>query len=124
MLILLAHGSHDPRWRGAMEQMMSQLQAESCTQDIQLAFMQCAPPTLEDTLEIARRAGARHVRVLPLFLTRCGHVERTVCPMVAAIQARFEDIEIELLAPLGEHASFLTLLRAIAAGDADARPAS
>ncbi|MBM4090277.1 MAG: cobalamin biosynthesis protein CbiX [Planctomycetes bacterium] len=124
MLILLAHGSRDPRWRGALEQMTLQLQAESCGQDIQLAYMQCTPPTLEDTLAIARRVGARRVRVLPLFLTRRGHVERTVCPMVAALQARFEDIAIELLAPLGEHASFLALLRAIAAGDTDARPAS
>ena len=54
--------------------------------------------------------GIRRVRVVPLFMTAHGHVERDIRPVVEELRRAHETTEIELLPPVGELASFQEIL--------------
>jgi sirohydrochlorin cobaltochelatase len=51
--------------------------------------------------------------VLPLFMASQGHVEGTIVPMVDQLRESLGSIEVELLPPVGQHPSFLKVLREI-----------
>ncbi len=117
MLILIAHGSHDPQWRSSVESLVDSLR----TDQVRLAYMQCTPPTLIDVASEAIAAGAKTIRILPLFLTAEGHVARNVRSLVEQARETLAPIELQLLPPMGRHPGFLDLLREIAAEDGDDR---
>ena len=119
MLILIAHGSHDPRWRAPMERLADTLRSDLGADRVRLAFMECTPPTLMDAATEAAAIGAARSRVLPLFLAGGGHVDHDIPPLVEEVRARFPDINVELLPPIGEHPRFVELMRALAAEAAE-----
>jgi sirohydrochlorin cobaltochelatase len=114
MLILIAHGSRDPRWRASVERVTRALQADLGADRIGLAYMDCSPPTLLDVASDAARRGIGKIRVLPLFLAVEGHVERDVVPLVDEVRAALDALEIELLEPVGQMPPFQELLRRLA----------
>jgi len=119
MLILIVHGSHDPRWRASVEKLTKTLQADLGRDKVRLAYMRATPPTLMDVAADAIQAGARRIRVLPLFLTGEGHVDRDIRPMVEQIRKAHSPINVELLPPVGQHPMFRELLREIAVQTAE-----
>jgi sirohydrochlorin cobaltochelatase len=114
MLILVAHGSHDPNWRASVEQVTESLQADLGQDRVQLDYMDCTPPTLEDVVSEAVQAGVARMRVLPLFLANEGHVDRDIRPMVEQIREIHRSVEVELLPAVGQHRPFRELLAKIA----------
>lgn len=118
MVILVAHGSRDPKWRASVEAVIESVQADLGRENIQLAYMDCAPPTLADVASEAVNAGVTSIRVMPLFLAEAGHVDRNIRPMVAAVRDRFVQVEVELLPPVGQQPAFRDLLLEIAADNA------
>jgi sirohydrochlorin cobaltochelatase len=114
MLILVAHGSRDPRWRASVERVTVALQDDLGRDKVGLAYMDLTPPTLMDVASDAVRRGVARIRVLPLFLAVEGHVERDVVPLVDQVRAALESVEIELLEPVGQLPPFRELLRRIA----------
>jgi sirohydrochlorin cobaltochelatase len=114
MLVLIAHGSHDPRWRASVEKLTESLQADLGPVKVRLAYMECTPPTLLDVASAAVRAGINKIRVLPLFLTGQGHLVRNVQPLVDQLRKAHGHIEVTLLPPVGQHPLFLKLLHKIA----------
>ncbi|MGD2215898.1 MAG: CbiX/SirB N-terminal domain-containing protein [Gemmatimonadales bacterium] len=114
MLILVAHGSRDPKWRASVEEMTELLQSELGPDKLRLAYMDHTPPTLDDVMSEAVEAGVARVRVLPLFIANEGHVERDIRPVVDRLRRVHRSVEVELLAALGQHRSFLEFLAGIA----------
>ena len=114
VLILVAHGSHDARWRASVETLTESLQAELGTDKVQLAYMDCTPPTLEDVVSRAVQAEVKRLRVLPLFVTDEGHVERDIRPVVEKLRRAHESASVELLPAVGQHPLFRELLARIA----------
>jgi sirohydrochlorin cobaltochelatase len=119
MLILVAHGSRDARWRASVERVVASLQVPAVRETVRLAYMDLTPPTLLDVAREAVRCGERNLRVLPLFLAAEGHVERDVKPLVEVVRAALDGVEITLLAPLGQQAEFREALARIADRTAD-----
>lgn len=119
MLILIAHGSHELQWRASIERLTEALQADLGQDKVQLAYMECTPPTLMDVVSDAVRAGAKRIRVLPLFLTEEGHVVRDIHPLVDQVAEAYADIEVGLLPPVGQHRLFRELLYRIAVETAE-----
>ncbi len=76
--------------------------------------MDHTPPTVMDVASAAARRGTHRIRVLPLFLAEEGHVERDIQPLVDDVRATWPDVDVELLAPVGQHPEFRTALSAIA----------
>jgi len=122
MVIFVAHGSRNPKWRASVEALIESLQANLGCDEVQLAYMEHGPPTLVDVASRAIDAGATSIRVMPLFLADAGHVERDIRPMVERLRERSEQVEVELLAPLGRHRGFRDLLHEIAAGNTAETP--
>ena len=118
MLILVAHGSRDSRWRTSVEETVSLLQSEVGADRVRLAYMECAPPTLAEVTAEAVGSGASSIRVLPLFLAAEGHVERHVRPLVDELRDLHGAVDITLLPPMGRQPLFLTTLRDIALDEA------
>ncbi len=114
MLILIAHGSRDARWRNSVEGVVDSLAADLGPGRVRLAYMDCTPPTLLDVASEAARDGARRVRVLPLFLASEGHVERDIEPLVADVRKALHPLTVELLPPLGQHPEFRAAITGIA----------
>lgn len=115
MLIIVAHGSHDSSWRASVERVAESLQAHLGPNKVQLAYMDCTPPTLDDVVSNAVEAGVRQIRVLPLFLADEGHVNRDIRHAVDAVRAAHSSAQIDLLPAVGQHSLFLEMLAKIAA---------
>jgi sirohydrochlorin cobaltochelatase len=114
VLILIAHGSHDARWRASVESVVRILERELGETQVSLAYMDCTPPTLGDVVTEGQRRGVTRFRVLPLFLATEGHVERDVHPIVEAVRTAHRSADVTLLDPVGQHPLFRELLRRIA----------
>jgi sirohydrochlorin cobaltochelatase len=114
MVIFIAHGSRNPHWRASVEALMESIQADLGPDDVRLAYMDCTPPTLIDVASDAVHAGATCIRVVPLFLADEGHVDRNIRPVVERLREEFDGIDVELLAPVGQHRLFRELLHTIA----------
>ncbi len=113
-LIILAHGSPDPRWRRPFEELEAALRRELGPGRVRLAYLQHAAP---DPLEMAAQAvagGCTHLRILPLFMAGGGHVDRDLTPLGKRIEARHPGVKVELLPPAGEHPQVAAALFAAA----------
>jgi sirohydrochlorin cobaltochelatase len=119
MLILIAHGSTKQAWRASVERLTDALQEDLGRDVVRLAYMECTPPTLMDVASDAVRDGAARIRVLPLFLTGEGHVERNVRPLVEEVSRAYPELAVELLPAAGQHPMFRDMLRTIALEDSE-----
>ena len=115
MLILIAHGSRDPRWRASVEQVVNGVATDVGSERVRLAYMDLTPPTLLDVASEAARTGSTRIRVLPLFLATEGHVERDVQPLVDEVRAALPAVGVELLPPIGQFPEFREILGRITA---------
>ena len=114
MVIFIAHGSRDPHWRTSIEALIESLRTDLGRDRVGLAYMDCTPPTLMDATSEAVAAGATGIRVVPLFLTEEGHVERDIQPMVEQLREAFGTVDVKLLPPVGRHPRFREMLHEIA----------
>jgi sirohydrochlorin cobaltochelatase len=112
-VILLAHGSHDARWREPFEQLLATLQANPATQAVALAYMEMAEPILAQAAQQAIGLGATHVQILPLFMASGGHLRHDVPHQVATLQQQHPHITWTLLPPVGEHPKIQGALQTI-----------
>ena len=113
-LILIAHGSKDPRWRKPFERLVGSLKSDLGENGVFLSYMEFAEPTLMDATAKAVNAGAKKVKVLPLFMAGGAHVDQDIPPQVEAIKKKFPDLNVELLSPIGEHPKFVELICQVA----------
>jgi sirohydrochlorin cobaltochelatase len=112
-LILLAHGSRDPRWRAPFETFTATLQADLGADKVRLAYMEFVPPTLTDIAEEASRDAVQQLKILPLFMAGGAHVDRDVPEQVTAVRDRFPHLDLRVLPPIGEHPRFVALMEEI-----------
>jgi sirohydrochlorin cobaltochelatase len=113
-LVLLAHGSKNPNWLKPFEQLASDLKQDVGEDKVVLCFMEHAAPSLHQVALQLLNNGARHVRVLPLFMATGNHLQQDVPAQIADIRGQFPELEIELLPPIGEHPLFLDLMHRLA----------
>jgi len=119
ILVLMLHGSGDPRWREPFEELARSFQRNGHASTLQLAYLQHTEPTLADVVRRGVRARVSRFRILPLFLSSGGHVSRDLPRLCEEMKAEFPTIEVELLPPLGEHPDFQRMLREIVTGYLD-----
>ncbi|MDN3525127.1 CbiX/SirB N-terminal domain-containing protein [Halomonas sabkhae] len=113
-LILMAHGSSDPRWREPFER-VHQAAAERLSQPLRLAYMELCDPSLEDTVAELAEAGIEHADILPLFFAAGRHLRKDVPAQVDALETQHPSISLSLLSPVGEHPDFIAALAGVIA---------
>jgi sirohydrochlorin cobaltochelatase len=110
MVVFVAHGSRDPRWRASVEEVVESIQAALGPDRARLAYMDCAPPTLLDVASEAIGLGVEKIQVLPLFLAPEGHVDRDIRPLVDEVARAHPSLQVTLLPPMGQHPLFRDFL--------------
>jgi sirohydrochlorin cobaltochelatase len=82
-LVLLTHGSKDPRWQLPFNELTNGLKERVGGDAVRLAFMEFAAPKLSDVAEEAVRDGKRGLLVLPLFLAAGAHLDEDIPAQIA-----------------------------------------
>lgn len=113
-IVLLAHGSRDPQWAAPIEAVASQIRARQPGMAVCCAYLELRSPTLPEATEALIAAGARQVKVFPLFLGVGKHVREDLPKLLTRLNTLHPDIAIELLPTAGEYELLTALLADIA----------
>ena len=111
-LVLLAHGSRDPRWREPFEAIYLKMRGE-LGDSVKLAYMEFVGPTVFDVAEQCTREGFAKLRILPLFMAAGAHLATDVPEQALQLRERYPKMEVEILPPVGEDARMFLLMQEI-----------
>jgi sirohydrochlorin cobaltochelatase len=112
-LVLLAHGSKDPRWRIPFERIVDAVQGQSEKTVVRLAYMEFIEPTLMDVARECVGQQILRLRILPLFLSIGAHLVTDVPEQVNQAKAKFPQLEVDVLSPVGEDPRLAGLIQKI-----------
>ncbi|MEK7298708.1 MAG: CbiX/SirB N-terminal domain-containing protein [Candidatus Margulisiibacteriota bacterium] len=113
-LILIVHGSRDPRWCYPFESHTKSLQMDCGATSVKLAYMEIARPTLLEAATAAVNEGATEVFVLPLFMAGGGHVDHDIPVLVDEVGKTFPELSVLMLPAIGEHPAVVRAIKDIA----------
>ncbi|MES2412926.1 MAG: CbiX/SirB N-terminal domain-containing protein [Pseudomonadota bacterium] len=116
-IILLAHGSRDPVWRGPIEAVALQIVLRQPTTPVLCAYLELCGPTLAEAAEQLVGAGAKRLKVFPVFFGVGKHAREDIPKLLKQVQATHPDIHLELLPAAGESIQLTGLLAEIALSD-------
>jgi sirohydrochlorin cobaltochelatase len=112
-LVLLAHGSKDPRWRVPFERIVDAVQGQSGETKVSLAYMEFLEPILMDVARECVGQQILHLKILPLFFSIGAHLAIDVPEQVNQAKAQFPQLEVEVLSPIGEDPRLTGLIQQI-----------
>lgn len=101
-LLLLAHGSRDPRWAQPFEDIVRRIRTERPGVAVQLAFLEFIAPDLIAAAERLAAAGCASVEILPLFLGAGGHVRKDVPLLVERVATAHPAVQWRIAPTIGE----------------------
>ncbi|MBS3804215.1 MAG: CbiX/SirB N-terminal domain-containing protein [Oleiphilaceae bacterium] len=99
-IVLLAHGSSDPRWCETFEALAAPT-VEAVPGSV-VAYMELAEPSMEKVIAEAVAEGCEDFTILPLFLAVGRHLRKDVPGMIKQMESE-HGISIQLAAPVGEN---------------------
>lgn len=114
MLILYAQGSSESRWLDPFHTLEAQAQKLAAKEQIALAFMAYALPTLEETIKDGYSKGVRSFNILPLFVATGPHLALDLPEQMAELQKSCPGCSIKVLPPLLEIAPIREAILALA----------
>ena len=115
-LVLLGHGSPDPRSAEAAHALAAALQGRSFGRTVRASFLQHDEPTLAQVAADLAREGARRAIVVPAFLSNAFHARVDVPEAVSRAQEA-SGLELVVTQPIGPDGALLAALdRALPAG--------
>ena len=113
-IILFAHGSREPQWRAPIEAVAMQIRGRQPDVLVRCAYLEICEPSLLDAANDLVAAGARQLRVFPLFLGVGKHAREDLPVLIAQVSTAHPDVHIELLPAAGEYAQMTALMADIA----------
>jgi sirohydrochlorin ferrochelatase len=121
VVLLVAHGSRNPRAAEAHEQLCERVEQRRSelggpTVPVRPAYLEIAEPSIPNAIDAEIAAGATTVRLLPHFLSPGNHVLVDLPAIVAEARAHHPGVAIELAEYLGADEGLVDLLAARAAG--------
>lgn len=118
-VILFAHGSRDPLWRGPIEAMAALARELSPGSEVQCAYLELCGPTLQQAVQNMALMGVGTVRLLPVFFGMGKHTREDLPEILRNLHMEHPDMAFELLPPAGEHPQVAILLARYALGLVD-----
>ncbi|MFG2677587.1 sirohydrochlorin chelatase [Streptomyces sp. NPDC048392] len=106
-LVVVAHGSRDPRALSTVSALLDRVRALRPALPVHLGHIELNAPLLPDTLAALGDGEAREAVLVPLLLSRGHHVGRDIPEMAAESPAR-----TSVAAPLGPHPLLVDALHA------------
>ncbi len=99
-IILLAHGSSDPRWCETFEQLAAP--TLSSVQHSAIAYMELAEPSLDTIISAGKANGTLNYTIVPLFLAAGRHLRKDVPAMIEQLESE-HGVHIKLADPIGKN---------------------
>jgi len=112
-ILLLAHGSKDPKWKLPFAAILESARGQS-TKTIELAFLESMSPDFDAGIDLLVDAGAREVRVIPLFLAAGSHVRADLPRLIEQAMQRHPNLRIDAVPAIGEIAEIQQAIAAYA----------
>lgn len=113
-VILFAHGSRDPQWRLPIEAVAAQIRQRAPSTPVVCAYLELCAPDLADAAIELIAAGARIIRVFPLFLGVGKHAREDLPLLMTQLCEAHPGVHFELLPTAGEHPALIALLADLA----------
>lgn len=101
-IVLFAHGSRDPLWRGPIDAVAAEIRRQSPETAVHCAFLELMAPSLPETVKALVEAGHRSVRVVPLFLGMGRHAREDLPEIIAQLRQTYPELALQLLPAVGE----------------------
>lgn len=100
-VLLVAHGSKDPKWGRSFKKIISKLKRNR----VVLTYLEHTQPLLKDVLNnLIKQQKVLSIKVLPLFISGGRHTEKDIPKIVnKANKARNKVPKIKILPVMGEH---------------------
>jgi sirohydrochlorin cobaltochelatase len=118
-LVLFAHGARDAQWSTPFRAIRDSVAARRPDLAVELAFLELMQPALGECVARLVANGHRQITIAPLFLAQGGHLKNDLPRMLKDIASRHPEVDIGVLAPIGE---VTELLDAISKWLADSVP--
>ena len=109
-LVILAHGSRDPRSAATVHSLVSCLREMRDDLRIEASFLDHCPPTPYQVIDRLSAEGVEEVVILPLLLSTAFHARVDVPAVVDEARSRFPDLRIIASDVLGYDDSLLDVL--------------
>jgi sirohydrochlorin cobaltochelatase len=116
-VVLFAHGSRDPEWSRPFERVSTEVARRLPHASVCVAYLELMRPTLAEAVAALGAAGAKSIRVVPVFFGQGGHVREDLPRLVSELRRAHGDLELVLEKPIGEDPAVIEAIAgAIAAG--------
>ncbi len=99
VLLVIAHGSRDPRHAATVHALVRRVRARRPGLRVETGFLEFNVPSVSGALESLAAEGARDVVALPLLLTRAFHAKTDIPAVLNAAPARLRVRQAEVLGP-------------------------
>ena len=109
-IVVFGHGSSVESANESVRRIAADLRARAGVPLVESAFLELGAPDLPEAVDSLVRAGARHVLIVPYFLTLGIHLQRDLPRIVDGIRSIHKDVRIEVSKPLDGHPALLDAL--------------
>ncbi|MET9141686.1 MULTISPECIES: sirohydrochlorin chelatase [Streptomyces] len=99
VLLVIAHGSRDPRHAATVHALVRRVRALRPGVRVETGFLEFNVPSVPGVLESLATEGVREVVALPLLLTRAFHAKTDIPAVLADAPARLDVRQAEVLGP-------------------------
>lgn len=117
-IILLAHGSSDPRWCETFEK-LAKPTLESVPGS-RIAYMELAEPSMDTIIAEAKSEGINEFTIIPLFLAVGRHLRKDVPEMIVELEHTHQ-VHISLARPIGENPQLGRAIRDVVSQELETR---
>lgn len=102
-LLLIAHGSRRENSNQEVRQLVENIAAceESVFDEVTVAFLELASPSILDGLESCIKQGATEIVVFPYFLAAGRHVVEDIPAEVMPVREKYPEVQIYIAPHLG-----------------------
>ncbi|GAB3483960.1 hypothetical protein GCM10011496_37890 [Polaromonas eurypsychrophila] len=113
-IILFAHGSRDPLWHAPIEAVAEVIRTRDSKLLVCCAYLELSTPDLAQAAADLIAAGARQLKIFPLFLGVGKHAREDLPRLVAQLRTQYPALVVELMPAAGEHPQLTELMASIA----------
>ena len=118
-IVLLAHGSRDPRWREPIEAVARRIEARAPGVAVRCAYLELTAPDLSTVARQLVGLGTTQLRVLPMFLGMGRHAREDLPRLVQSLRQAHPQLVVDLQPAVGENAALIELLADLALHNLD-----
>ncbi len=113
-VVLFARGSRDPLWRLPIEAVAEAIRARDRDALVSCAYLELCTPDLAQAATDLIAAGARQIKVFPLFLGAGKHAREDLPLLLAQFRTLHPDVPVAVMPTAGEHPQLTALMAEIA----------